>query len=241
MLAFSLVLALTLGGVATAQNASPPPLAPPAVASAPPAGPAPMPKADWTKLRAMMKQMQTSMQQMRGWRQAERASMLGALSGAHRAYLASVVGALAIAAKPDPKAAAAKIDAMLTSGERAAILTAQKTYQAKVMTAHRAMFKSMSAAMPHRTIDITTRMSGASSMARMHRGHRTMTAGMLLLAQTGFGPMGSPMGPMITMRMRNSIGPMAPMGPMSPMRRMPMGPGPAMPSPPPAASASPSP
>ena len=240
MLAFSLVLALSLGGMATAQTAPPPPSAP-AVASPAPLAPPAMPKPDWSKMRAMMKQMQTAMKRMRDLRRTERASMLGALSKAHRAALASVVGALAIAAKPDPKAAAAKINAMLTLKERAAIFAALRTYMTKLTAAHKAMFQSISKSMPSPapaiTVD-TSDMRLAAPMARMHRGrHRRMvTAGTLLLAQTGFGPMGSmrmprdPMGIRIRMRMR---------GPMGPMRRMPMGPGPAMP--PPAATASPSP
>jgi hypothetical protein len=185
---------LTIPGIALAQTASPmPPCAPPADATTQ--------KPDMSKMRAMMKQTETL-------HKAERTSMLAALSPAHRAYLASVVGQLAIAANPDPKAAAAQIDAKLSTSERSAILAAQKSFEARMMAAHTLMFAGM---MP--------RQETGDEAAESTHHHHTVTAGMLLLAQTGFGPMMGhgrmmPMGPGM---MQHHRGPGGPMGSPEPM------------------------
>jgi hypothetical protein len=57
----------------------------------------------------------------------ERAQILAALSSGHRALLANVVGQLAIAPNPDPRAAAARLDAALSPAETRTILAADKS------------------------------------------------------------------------------------------------------------------
>jgi hypothetical protein len=63
-------------------------------------------------------------QQMMQMHQQFRSDVLGALTPAHRQLLAQTVGGLAIADNPDPKAAAATLDAALSASEKSAILAA---------------------------------------------------------------------------------------------------------------------
>lgn len=53
-----------------------------------------------------------------------RTAVLNALTPAHKALLSSIVGGLAVAASPDPDAAAAKLDAALSATEKQQILAA---------------------------------------------------------------------------------------------------------------------
>jgi hypothetical protein len=184
---------IVIPGVALAQDATPPA---PAATAAPAAPAGPMVRTmrfhmDPAVMKAHMAKMKAAMKQMEALRKAERAATLGDLSSAHRAYLASVVGNLAVAANPNPKAAIAAIDAKLTSGEKAAILATHKAYAAK----SKALFVSLMKDMPHPPGGINPGgpMQPAHAMASPHGSskhkmhHHTPTAGMLLFAQTGFG------------------------------------------------------
>src|SRR5208283_1895551 len=75
-------------------------------------------------------QMRANFQQMETLHKQYRAQVLGALTPAHKQLYAAVVGNLAIAASPDPKAAAAKLDAALSTGEKTAIINADKQFRA---------------------------------------------------------------------------------------------------------------
>jgi hypothetical protein len=74
-------------------------------------------------------QMRANFQQMETLHKQYRAQVLGALTPAHKQLYASVVGNLAIAASPDPRAAAAKLDAALSSGEKTAIINADTQFR----------------------------------------------------------------------------------------------------------------
>lgn len=69
----------------------------------------------------MASRMQQVHKQMERIHRSARTQVLAALTPAHRALLASIVGQLAIAAHPDEKAAAARLDAALSPGERGAV------------------------------------------------------------------------------------------------------------------------
>ena len=68
--------------------------------------------------------MQQTGQQMQQLHAQARAKVLGALSPAHRALLAQVVGSLAIAPNPDPQAAVRQLNAALSPAEAQAVVSA---------------------------------------------------------------------------------------------------------------------
>ena len=68
--------------------------------------------------------MQQTGQQMQALHQQARAKVLGALSPAHRALLAQVVGSLATSPNPDPEAAVRQLNAALSPGEAQAVVSA---------------------------------------------------------------------------------------------------------------------
>jgi hypothetical protein len=115
---------------------------------------------------------------------AERTQVLAALTPAHRALLASIVGNMAIAANPDHKAAAARLDAALSPAEKSAVLAAHKTAMTQMHDAMQAMMAQMpqpqGSPRPHPTWQ--------------HREHHTASAGELVLTITSGhgGPHGMP-------------------------------------------------
>lgn len=126
-----------------------------------------------------MMQMQLQMKQLH--RQAK-AQLLGSLSSAHRTLLETVIGQQALSEHPDRKAAAAKLDAALSSGERAAILkihadTAAKA-RAMMENAHKQMMSSMPADVRAQADKLHAAM--AQEMAS-HPKRTPPTAGALLL------------------------------------------------------------
>ncbi|MBV8223538.1 MAG: hypothetical protein JO293_09280 [Candidatus Eremiobacteraeota bacterium] len=79
----------------------------------------------------------------------ERKQILAALTPAHRALLAGIVGQLAIAPSPDPKAAAAKLDGALSASEKQSILkihtSARDQMRAQMQKAHAEFLASLPA------------------------------------------------------------------------------------------------
>ena len=68
--------------------------------------------------------MQQTGQQMEQLHAQARAKVLGALSPAHRALLAQVVGSLAVSLNPDPQGAVRQLNAALSAGEAQAVISA---------------------------------------------------------------------------------------------------------------------
>jgi Spy/CpxP family protein refolding chaperone len=92
-----------------------------------------------------MAAMQQSHAQMKQIHEQARLQMLSALSPAHRALLANVVGQLAISPNPDRAAAAAALDRALTQTEGRTILAAEaneRTQTQALMEAQRAQFEA---------------------------------------------------------------------------------------------------
>ena len=79
-------------------------------------------------------------QQMEKIHQSERTQVLAALTPAHRALVANLVGELAVAQNPDSKAAAAKLDAALSTNEKDAV---QSIHESTMKQMHEAMQKMM--------------------------------------------------------------------------------------------------
>ncbi|MBV8150384.1 MAG: hypothetical protein JOY59_02410 [Candidatus Eremiobacteraeota bacterium] len=130
------VAALLVPAAALAQTMSPAP--------APPAPPGP--PGGHRMMRSEFRMMTADLS--KAHKQA-RTDMLAALTPAHRALLASVVGQMAIAAYPDHKAAAAKLDAALSASEKQSILRIHKTLHdqmhKQMQEAHQKMMASLSA------------------------------------------------------------------------------------------------
>ena len=127
----SLLLAalLAMPAVAIAQTAPTPPSGAPVT---PPAG-ARM-RHDFTFTQADMAKLKAEVDKMRAAHKATRAKILAALTPAHRAWLANLLGQLAISPNPDPEAARAKIDATLSATEKTNILAIHKAAMGQMMS-----------------------------------------------------------------------------------------------------------
>jgi hypothetical protein len=167
--ALALLLSLAFVPIAASAQTQPPP---PPAAGAAPAGPMQMSPA---QRQAHMQAFRAFAEQARNLHRTARANMLAALTSAHRALLARLVGSLAISASPDPRAVARELDAALSSGERQAVLNAQHSE----MTQMRALHEHMMAQMPS---SHAGQMRGHMGGMGTHRhGHRTPDAGFILL------------------------------------------------------------
>jgi hypothetical protein len=115
---------------------------------APPAGPPP-PMAAGAPNPQRFAEMRQDREQMEQLHKQARAQMLAAISPAHRALLANIIGQLAIAPNPDPRAAALQLDAALSGGEKQSILNVEAQMHAQMKTmmeaARARMESSMSA------------------------------------------------------------------------------------------------
>jgi hypothetical protein len=130
---------------------------------------------------------------------AERTQVLAALTPAHRELLARIVGEMAIAANPDHKAAAARLDSALSANEKNAVLAAHTT----AMTQARNAMHEMMANMPRP-------QGSAGPRPRWHEHeHGNPTAGeVVLMVASGHGEHGEmPFGPPPPGMMRYHNGP----------------------------------
>lgn len=193
--AFLLFLALASAPLlALAQTPSPAP-ATTAPASPMPAGP----------MRFTPAQMRAHMQAFRGFHEqaervhkAARARMLAVLTPAHRALLARLVGNLAIATNPDPRATARELDTALSTRERQAVLDAGHSEMQEMhalMERMRSQMQTKGAA-----IEGHGMMQGGGMMARTHCERHTPDAGFVLLH--GVMPGHPPMMMMRSMKLR---------------------------------------
>jgi hypothetical protein len=141
-------------------------------------------------LSAAMQQFSAQAEQMRI---QTRAQILSSLSPAHRALLANIVGQLAIAPNPNRTAAAAQLDAVLSSGEREAVLRAHQNLMAQMRTLHQQMRSQLEAVLPARPEHMGPPGEGLGPNARSSRP--APDAGSILLHLAGPGEMehGGPM------------------------------------------------
>jgi len=149
-----LTLAFLLSPVAGFAQDAPPPGPPPAADLAAPTGepgaPGPQRFAEMRQNRAQIEALHTQ----------ARAQMLGALTPAHRTALANIVGQLAIAANPDPRVAAAQLDALLTTGEKQSILNVHTQLRAQMRTMMEAARARMEASLtPEQKADMASRQA----------------------------------------------------------------------------------
>lgn len=93
--------------------------------------------------------MRQAMQRHEALQRQFRANVLAALTPAHRNLLASVVGQMAIAPSPDPRAAAQRLDAALTPAERNAIAAAEQSFMAQQRSLRDQMMAQFRASHPN--------------------------------------------------------------------------------------------
>jgi len=230
----SLLLAALLVLPAAALAQTPPP-APPATGPTAPMAPGEHMRhhmtwspADMAAMQAQMAKLQAAMAKAEAAHKATRAKILAALTPAHKAYLANLIGQLAVAANPDPKAATAKLDATLSASEKSKILAIHSAAMAQMMSQMKTMMPPMAREgappagappMPpmggDRHVTMFVLPDGGHAMERMHH---SMTAGEILMhLAAGREPMGAPMmmlrhpHPMIP-----ATPPLAPMAPVTP-------------------------
>jgi hypothetical protein len=124
------------------------------------------------------------MAQMRQLHQQMRSQVLGALTPANRQLLANLAGQLAIAATPDYRDAAARLDRSLSANERNAILQADSNFH----TQSKALFEQMRAS-TQPPQDGQAAPDNAGPPRPMNGGQmRQRTAGQILLGLSSFGP-----------------------------------------------------
>lgn len=140
--------------------------------------------ADVAKLTADVARLRAAMAKEAAAHKATRAKILAALSPAHKAYLANLVGQLAIAANPDPDAATAKLDKILTASEKSKILAIHSAAIAQMMSEMKTMMTTNSSAPTpgeaHRVM-----MYAPNDGHMTMRMRKPMTAGAILMHMAG--------------------------------------------------------
>ena len=82
-----------------------------------------------------MQAMQRQFTEMHAMQLRARSAILAALTPAHRAFLAQLVGQLAVAPNPDATSAARQLDATLSPNEGRAVVAAEATMQTEMLAA----------------------------------------------------------------------------------------------------------
>lgn len=98
--------------------------------------------------QAMYQQFQQFHQREEQLHQQFRAQILGSLSADQRNQAANVIGQLAISSNPDPRAAAAQLDGILSQGQKQSILNAHNTFRSQSKALHEQMLRQMRSSMP---------------------------------------------------------------------------------------------
>jgi hypothetical protein len=98
-----------------------------------PSGPPPAVRAEFVQMHQKMEALHTQ----------ARSQILSALTPAHKAAVANVIGQLAIAPNPDPEAAARQLDALLSPGERSQILRVHESMRTEMRSMMEQMHSQM--------------------------------------------------------------------------------------------------
>lgn len=183
-----LALAVT-PALAGAQTVTPAPVASPAAPAAPPAMPGMRGPGPAMVRHRPSPQMLAAMKKLRATQEATKAKIFASLSSAHRAYVANVIGTLAISIKPNFKAAAMQIDAKLTAAEKKAVLAAQAAGMAQTKALLTQLRGQMRAQWQASGASPLPMPSHRPMMRRAHK-HRVPDAGAALLRAARIGEAG---------------------------------------------------
>ena len=140
--------------------------------------------------------MRQTRQQLMQLRRQTRTQMLAALTPEHKALVATVVGQLAIAPDPDPRAAAQQLDNALSAAEKQAILKLGETLRTSSRSLMEAERTRMEATLsPDERARIAQRQDRMKAQQTAHP--RTPDAGITLLGilSGGMHRFGGPDGP----------------------------------------------
>lgn len=109
----------------------------PAQAGPPQGGPPPAVRAQFAQMHEKMEALHTQ----------SRTEILNALTPAHKAAVANIIGQLAVAPNPNPEAAARQLDALLSGGERTSILRIHESMRSQMRSLMESMHSQMQQAM----------------------------------------------------------------------------------------------
>lgn len=98
--------------------------------------------------QAMMQTFQGFAQQEEQLHQQMRGQILSSLTPVHRRAVGATIGELAVAPSPDPEAAAKRLDAMLSPGERSRILGAHSQFETQSRQLHEQLRTQLASEMP---------------------------------------------------------------------------------------------
>ncbi len=170
--------------IAFAQTASPAPSGPPMPPGRPWMHPGEMNPSQMMIDRMAAMQLHLQMAQLR---RQTRAQLLAALTPAHRTLLQTTIGQLALADNPDRKAAAARLDAALSPGEKAAILRISADAKTKRRALMDNFHRQMLSQMPADVRAQAERLHAQMQSALASRPKRPPDPGRILLAMAGRG------------------------------------------------------
>jgi hypothetical protein len=88
--------------------------------------------ADLTQLKALGAKMRAAAAKQRALMEGSRAKLFASVTPAHRKLVAQIIGELAMSAKPDARAAAKQIDAVLSSPEKKAVIAVNVAARAQM-------------------------------------------------------------------------------------------------------------
>jgi uncharacterized membrane protein YdfJ with MMPL/SSD domain len=100
-------------------------------------GPPPAVRAEFAQMHEKMEALHTQ----------SRTEILNALTPAHKAAVANIIGQLAVAPNPNPEAAAHQLDALLSGGERSSILRIHESMRTQMRSLMESMHSQMQQAM----------------------------------------------------------------------------------------------
>ena len=110
--------------------------------------------------QAMHQTFEQFAQQEMQLHQQMRSQILSSLSPTHLRGIAATIGNLAIEQNPDMRAAAKRIDSMLSTGERQRIMTAHETFRTQSRALHEQMRSDMQRLMPAGQPDMMKHQNG---------------------------------------------------------------------------------
>jgi|SRR5579862_5397239 len=112
--------------------------------------------------QAMHQTFEQFAQQETQLHQQMRSQILSSLSPAHLRGIAATIGNLAIAQNPDMRAAAKRIDSLLSPGERQRIMAAHEAYRSQSRQLHEQMRSDMERVMPAGRPDMEKHQNGTT-------------------------------------------------------------------------------
>lgn len=126
--------------------------------------------------QAMRQTFEQFAQQKRQLHEQMRYQILSSLSVVHRRAIAAEIGNLAISPNPDIQSAVRRIDALLSSGERARIMSAHEAYKTQSHQLHEQMMSAMQSQMPGHQMPQHHDMHAEQSMHQNDAGYILLRA-----------------------------------------------------------------